>query len=120
VDDEHDLQQGVSLDLPPDEDDEDEEAQMAEIRRKILASKPFSKILLPNHLKKESQPPSNGEKPSSGNLTISAAEQPPQLVDSDAESGSDEKEYADFDQIANATPITDRTGIVSRARDRRS
>ena len=104
--------------MPPDEGDEDEEAQMAEIRRKILASKPFSENFPTEPPKKESQPPPSGEKPSSGNLTTSAAEQPPQLVDSDAESGSDE-EYDDFDQIANATPVTDRTGIVARERQKK-
>lgn len=105
------LQQGVSLDLPPDEDDEDEEAEMAEIRRKILASKPFTNSVSEEARKKETRQ-------TSGGTTGPIAEDPPQLVDSDAESGSGEEEYDDFDQIANATPVTDRTGIVARERQK--
>jgi pre-rRNA-processing protein TSR3 len=98
-------QQGVPLDLPPDEEDEEEEAQMAEIRRKILASKPF-------------QDPADsvekaGPAPAANGDAVMKNEPPP--VDSDAESGTDE-EYDDFDKIANATPVTDRTGLVARER----
>ena len=105
-DEEPRLGQGVSLDLPPSEDEE-EAAEMAEIRRKILASKPFA----------ESVSQTKTEKPPS----IEAAEgeamvkSEPPAIDSDAESGSAE-EYDDFDQIANATLVTDKTGIVARER----
>ena len=117
------LQQGVSLHLPPDVDEEDEEAEMAEIRRKILASKPFAEKFPAEPPKKDhsQQLQSDGNKTgdSSRKLTVLAAEGLPQLVDSDAESGSAEEEYDDFDQIANATPITDRTGIVARERQKK-
>lgn len=106
--------QGVMLDFPPDEDDEDEEAEMAEIRRKILASKPFADSV------------SSGSQEKSQQVTKSQAQRPdipqtqePPLLDSDAESGSAEEDYDDFDQIANATPITDRTGIVARERQKK-
>ncbi len=114
------LQQGVPLDLPPDEDDADEEEAMAEIRRKILASKPFLESFPSEPPKKDHQQQSDDKRVSSdANLTVSAAEQPPTLVDSDAESGSGDEEYDDFDQIANATPVTDRTGITARERQKK-
>lgn len=106
--------QGVMLDLPPDEDDEDEEAEMAEIRRKILNSKPFADSVSTTPQEK-SQPPTKSQAQAPA---IHQANEP-SLVDSDAESGSAEEDYDDFDQIANATPVTDRTGIVARERQKR-
>lgn len=105
-------QQGVPLDLPPDEDDEDEEAAMAEIRRKILASKPFSESISAEARKKDDQQ----TEASTSVLTTKPARP---LIDSDAESGSGEEDYDDFDQIANATPVTDRTGLVARERQKK-
>ncbi|EXJ88944.1 pre-rRNA-processing protein TSR3 [Capronia epimyces CBS 606.96] len=107
------LQQGVPLDLPPDEDDEDEEAEMAEIRRKILASKPFSETISTSTEASTKETRQPGDK-----WTTTLTTEPP-LVDSDAESGSGEEDYDDFDQIANATPVTDRTGLVARERQRK-
>ncbi len=109
-DDDGDLQlgQGVSLDMPPSEDEE-EAAEMAEIRRKILASRPFAdSVSDPKPEPAPSIPPSKEKNP----------EVPPQQLplDSDAESGSAEEDYDDFDQITNATPVTDKTGIVARER----
>lgn len=106
------LQQGVPLDLPPDEEDEDEEAEMAEIRRKILASRPFSETLSTQEARKE---PNNSQ-----DGTAMLTTEPPAPIDSDAESGSGgEEEYDDFDQIVNATPVTDRTGITARQRQKK-
>ena len=80
--------------LPEEEDDEEE---MAELRRRVLKSKPFLNpqnsghdekpklIPRPNHLPKEPDPDSDN---------------------------SDEDE--DFDNIINATLVTDRTGITAR------
>jgi len=106
--------QGVMLDLPPDEGDEDEEAEMAEIRRKILNSKPFAVSV-------STAPTEKGRQPTKSGAQATAIHQAnsPRLVDSDAESGSAEEDYDDFDQIANATPVTDRTGIVARERQRK-
>ncbi|RMD41984.1 hypothetical protein DV735_g3139, partial [Chaetothyriales sp. CBS 134920] len=106
-----DVWAGVSLDLPPSEDEE-EAAEMAEIRRKILASKAFADS--GSYSKQDNQGPA--AHPSQERVAI---EQPALATDSDAESGSVEAEYDDFDQIANATPLTDKTGIMARERARR-
>ncbi|KAF7712551.1 Ribosome biogenesis family protein [Penicillium ucsense] len=83
-------------------DDSEDEEQMAEIRRKILESKAFQNPSAPD----KEQP----EK-------ISKPEQPV-YVDSDAESGSAGSEDEDFDNIINATTVTDRTGIKEIQRRR--
>lgn len=101
-DDEANAENGVSLDLP--EDEEDDEEEMAELRRKVLASKPFSN-------------PSPDATSRAGPDRVLKNE--PALQESDAESGSDNGEYDDFDQIANATPVTDRTGIAARERQKK-
>jgi pre-rRNA-processing protein TSR3 len=101
--------QGVLLDLPPDEEDEEEAAQMAEIRRKILASKPFQD---PSQSVKEEKPQAVT---ANGSDNVLKNEPPPPAVDSDAESGSDE-DYDDFNNIVNATPVIDRTGLLARER----
>lgn len=75
-------------------DDSEDEEQMAEIRRKILNSKSFK-----NPEEEEKQQPEK----------ISRPEQV--YVDSDAESGSAGSEDEAFDNIINATTVTDRTGI---------
>lgn len=106
--DEMQLGQGVSLDMPPIQDDEEEEAEMAEIRRKILASKTFAET-------KSYSKPGAGRPPEAAAEDQVLKTEPPG-EDSDAESGSAEEDYDDFDQIANATPVTDRTGITARER----
>lgn len=93
---------GYSVDLP--EDEEDDEEEMAELRRKVLASKPFS------------NPSDTGRKP-----PVDEPKPPPPTAreDSDAESGSDLDDDAEFDQIINATPVTDRTGILAKERSKK-
>ncbi|OAG34745.1 hypothetical protein AYO21_11093 [Fonsecaea monophora] len=113
------LQQGVSLELPPDEEDDDEEAEMAEIRRKILASKPFTESFPSEPPKRKIQQSNHGEISDNVATAHPSTEQSQRLVDSDAESGSAEEDYDDFDQIASATPVTDRTGIVARERQKK-
>ena len=74
-------------------DDSEDEEQMAEIRRKILNSKSF-------------------QNPEEGKQQPEKISRPEQLyVDSDAESGSAGSEDEAFDNIINATTVTDRTGI---------
>ncbi len=85
------------LDISSDSDDEE---QMAELRRKVLQSKPFTN---PSDQKQKPQP----EK-------ISRPEALP--IDSDAEPDSDNGEDDAFDNIINATPVTDRTGIQAKQR----
>lgn len=80
--------------------DEDDEEVMAELRRRVLASKPFS-----NPSKEVKKPPER------------IARTMP--VDSDSESGSDVGDNDAFDNIFDATPVTDRTGINAKQRLRK-
>ncbi|KAJ5760561.1 hypothetical protein N7520_007717 [Penicillium odoratum] len=82
-------------------DDSEDEEQMAEIRRKILESKSFQ-----NPSASDREQPERIAKPE------------PAYVDSDAESGSAGSEDGDFDNIINATTVTDRTGIKEIQRRR--
>lgn len=84
--------------LPPESDDEEE---MAALRARVLASKPFSNPTA-NHARAQ---PEKIARPN-----------PPPLEDSDAESGSDIGDDAAFDNIIDATPVTDRTGIQAKQR----
>ena len=84
------------MDLPEDSDDEEE---MAELRRRVLQSKPFS-----NPTSDTKQQPEKIPRPA------------PLPVDSDAESGSDIADDEAFDHIIDATPVTDRTGIQAKQR----
>ena len=84
------------FDLSEDEDDE----EMAELRRKVLASKPYS-----NPAKEDDKAlPEKIEAPTT------------MPSDSDAESGSEIEDDSAFDNIINATPVTDRTGIQAKER----
>lgn len=78
-------------------DDSEDEAQMAEIRAKILNSKSF-------------QNPSVPDKPQPEKIS---RPDPTPVEDSDAESGSAASDDEEFDKIINATPVTDRTGIIA-------
>ena len=94
-----DAEGGVAIDKDPfdlGEEDNDEE-EMAELRRKVLASKPFS------------NPSQDGDKLPPEKI---AAPQP--FIDSDAESCSDVDDNTEFDNIINATLVTDRTGIQAK------
>ena len=83
-------------------DEEDDEEEMAELRRRVLASKPFS-----NPSTEDRKPPEKIAR------TVSVP------VDSDSESGSDMGDNDVFDSIIDATPVTDRTGINSKQKLRR-
>jgi len=85
--------------LPEESDDEEE---MAELRRRVLLSKPFAN-------------PTDGEQKKEPER-IARTEPPPLREDSDAESGSDLGLDDSFDAIINATPITDRAGITAKQR----
>lgn len=82
-------------------DASEDEEQMAEIRAKILNSKSFQ-----NPSVSDKQQPEKIARPE------------PAYVDSDAESGSAGSEDEDFDNIINATTVTDRTGIKEIQRRR--
>ena len=85
------------------EEEEDDEQEMAELRRRVLASKPFSN-------------PSAGDKKPPERIARTASVVP---VDSDSESGSESGDNDAFDDIINATPVTDRTGIAAIQKSRR-
>jgi pre-rRNA-processing protein TSR3 len=104
---------GVQLNMPESEDEDDEEEEMAELRRKVLASKPFAN---PDVDKQTSGEADNLESQTVPDATVNIQ---PLAQDSDAESGTDEETYDDFDQIANAMPVTDRTGLTAKERQRK-
>ncbi|KAL4760763.1 ribosome biogenesis TSR3 family protein [Aspergillus foveolatus] len=81
-------------------DDSDDEDQMAAIRAKILNSKSFQNPSVPDKVQ-----PQRIERPDTG-----------PLEDSDAVSGTDGSDDEAFDNIINATPVTDRTGIIAASR----
>ena len=93
---------GVNMDLIEDLEGTDDEEEMAELRRKVLRSRPFT------------NPQQEDEKPPPERIARPAA----LPVDSDAESGSDIEAEDDtaFDNIINATLVTDRTGIQAMQR----
>lgn len=85
-------------------DDSDDEAEMAELRRQVLASKPFSN-------------PASISKPSPAHIPQpEPVAQPDVQADSDNGSDGDDDE---FDSIIDATVVTDRTGIEAKQRARR-
>ncbi|KAK5686248.1 ribosome biogenesis protein tsr3 [Elasticomyces elasticus] len=95
--------------LPPSDDEE----EMAELRRRVLASKPFANA-------SKSTPEADYEVPERIQRPADPSK-PVQSVpeDSDAESGSEiGGEDADFDNIMNAAPVTDRAGITAAQRKR--
>jgi pre-rRNA-processing protein TSR3 len=102
-DDEHD-----PYGLPPADDDEEE---MAELRRRVLASKPFT----------NPTPDTSKPAPERVSRPVDSTALP---TDSDAESGSDigdedqNAEDDEFDNIMNAAPVTDRAGITAAQRKR--
>lgn len=91
--------------LPPSDDEE----EMAELRRRVLASKPFT----------------NPSKPTDDNDTKAVPERLERgntmPEDSDAESGSDivGSDDDEFDNIMNAAPVTDRAGITAAKRKKK-
>ena len=92
-------------DLPPSDDEE----EMAELRRRVLASKPFANPKPANE--DDRQGPQRIERPLGA---------PAVAEESDAESGSDvgAADDDDFDNIMNAAPVTDRAGITAAQRKR--
>ena len=78
-------------------EEEDDEEEMADLRRRVLASKPFSN-------------PSQEDKKTPERVIRTVP------VDSDSESGSDIGDNSAFDNIIDATPVTDRTGINAKQR----
>ncbi|KAH8199785.1 hypothetical protein TruAng_006066 [Truncatella angustata] len=87
-------------------DDSEDDAEMEEIRRKVLAAKPFSD---PDHYASTRKQPE----------TISRPRNDKYKVDSDAEPDSDNGEDDDeFDSIIDAVPVTDRVGLSKLEKER--
>ncbi|KFY34320.1 hypothetical protein V494_06892 [Pseudogymnoascus sp. VKM F-4513 (FW-928)] len=85
-------------------DDSDDEAEMAELRRQVLASKPFSN-------------PASNSKPSPEHIPRPEPVAAPD-VQADSDNGSDGDDD-EFDSIIDATVVTDRTGIEAKQRARK-
>ncbi|KAH9890733.1 DUF367-domain-containing protein [Xylariomycetidae sp. FL2044] len=91
------------------EDDVDDDAEMEEIRRKVLASKPFAETDDTDRKPKpRAIPPSQPQR-----YRVDTEIEP----DSDnGEEGSDDNDA--FDDIIDATPITDRVGLAKLEKER--
>jgi pre-rRNA-processing protein TSR3 len=85
-------------------DDEDDEEEMAELRRRVLASKPFS------------NPQDSGSKKPPEKIVRPVPLEEDYEVQPDSDNGDDDE----FDNIINATPVTDRIGIQARQKAKAS
>lgn len=84
--------------------DDDDEEEMAELRRRVLASKPFS------------NPQDSGSR-----KPLEKINRPvPSKEDSEVEPDSDNGDDDEFDNIINATPVTDRIGLQAKQKARTS
>ena len=97
--------------LPSDDDDEEE---MAELRRRVLASKPFANL---------SKDADDDEKKAPERISKIEPALPPkprkEEVDQDSESDlTDDGQDDEFDSFMSAQPTTDRTGIAGKQRQK--
>ncbi len=111
--------------MPPSEEDSDEEEQMAELRRLVLAARPFKSMgdddedqkKTPVKITREPERPPETIKNQVGEEDPGEAEA---SDDSDGDDGLDE----DFDNLIKAVPVGDKSGIAAmerkRALDRRA
>ncbi|KAG7136020.1 Ribosome biogenesis protein TSR3 like [Verticillium longisporum] len=83
-------------------DDSDEDAAMEEIRRKVLASKTFAN-------------PQASEKKKPDTIARPQQLKPDSDIEPDSDNGEDDD---DFDNIINATPVTDRIGLAKLEKER--
>jgi pre-rRNA-processing protein TSR3 len=89
---------------PLDISESDDEEEMAELRRRVLASKPFSNP----KVDEQKKPPEKITRPV------------PLKEDSEVEPDSDNGDDDEFDNIIDATPVTDRMGIQAKLRAKAS
>jgi pre-rRNA-processing protein TSR3 len=82
----------------------DDEEEMAELRRRVLASKPFSNP----KVDEQKKPPEKITRPV------------PLKEDSEVEPDSDNGDDDEFDNVIDATPVTDRMGIQAKLRAKAS
>ncbi|PFH56988.1 hypothetical protein XA68_15667 [Ophiocordyceps unilateralis] len=106
------------FDISSDSDADADADAMAEIRRKVLASKTFSNL-------NADSTPATKAKPA----TIPRPQQRPLMLDPDPQPDSDNGSSSDshvdhdddddaFDSIIDATPVTDKVGLAKLERDR--
>ncbi|KAK2771658.1 ribosome biogenesis protein tsr3 [Emmonsiellopsis sp. PD_33] len=97
---------GDPYSLPEESDDEEE---MAELRRRVLNSKPFTNVVEAAEEKRQperiARPENSGAAGVSGRVAGS---------DDDEEGEDGDEEDRAFDRIISATTTTDRTGILAR------
>ncbi|PGH00263.1 hypothetical protein AJ79_08277 [Helicocarpus griseus UAMH5409] len=93
--------------LPEESDDEEE---MAELRRRVLNSKPFTNVAAEEE----------GSKSQSAKIqrteTTARSKRPDSDDEEEEEEEDDDDEDKAFDAIMNAGPVTDRTGILAKQR----
>jgi len=102
AEEEEEEEEGDPYELPPESDDEEE---MAELRRQVLQSKPFTE--------------KNGGDSKKEPERIFRPEpqlQAPEDESLDTDAGSDDGQDDEFDSIMKATPVTDRSGIAAKER----
>ncbi|EEQ87883.1 pre-rRNA-processing protein TSR3 [Blastomyces dermatitidis ER-3] len=115
-DDEEDYSDRDLYALPEESDDEEE---MAELRRRVLNSKPFTNVTTDEteskpQLEKTKRP----EAPRNGAAGTVLGSRQANILDDDGngDDSQDDSEDATFDKIINATVTTDRTGILAKQR----
>lgn len=99
----HETDAGEDVDPYALSDDESDGAEMEEIRRKILASKPFAA----SASTEQKKVPESIPRPQQLN--------PDSDVEPDSDNGEDDEE---FDNIMDATPVTDRIGLSKLEKER--
>jgi pre-rRNA-processing protein TSR3 len=99
------LEESAEEDKDPfDISDEDDEEEMAELRQRVLASKPFS------------NPTDNGRKSAPEKISRPVPLKEDSAVKADSDNGDDDE----FDNIIDATPVTDRIGIQAKQKAKTS
>jgi pre-rRNA-processing protein TSR3 len=83
-------------------DDSDDEEEMAELRRRVLASKPFV------------NPRDTGQKGQPEKIARPVILKEESDIEADSDNGDDDE----FDNIINATPVTDRIGIQAKQKSK--
>ncbi|KAH8174841.1 putative fer4-like domain in RNase L inhibitor, RLI domain-containing protein [Sarocladium implicatum] len=98
--------------------DDSDSDDMAEIRRRVLASKTFA-----NTSDEKKEPPTDLKQPTTTTLHNSRRYQVDEDAQPDSDNGSDgsdgsENDDDDFDNIIEATPVTDRIGLAKLEKER--
>ncbi|KAK2813087.1 hypothetical protein FQN50_000764 [Emmonsiellopsis sp. PD_5] len=97
---------GDPYSLPEESDDEEE---MAELRRRVLNSKPFTNVAEASGEKRQPERTARPENLGGVSGTGTGGEE-----DGDGDEDEEDEEDRAFDRIINATTTTDRTGILAR------